>query len=257
MLRVAVMGASGRVGQLVVRQVLDDPGLTLVAAMTREGSPSIGADAGALTGGEACGVTLTPPHHVDADVVVDFSVPEGLVAWMKAQQTPTPLVTGTTGLDPDQHAQRVAWSERAPVVAASNFATGIVVLRSLLQHAARKLEDWDLEILEAHHRHKRDAPSGTALTLAETLHDVRGGTLLTDPVDGVSPRDPTTIGVHSIRSGETTGWHSVWLEGVGERLELSHTATSRSAFSAGALRAARWVIGQPPGCYDLPDVLNL
>lgn len=257
MLRVAVMGATGRVGQLVVRQVLDDASLTLVAAMTHPGSASIGTDAGVLTGGEACGVTIRPAHHVDADVVVDFSVPEGLVAWMKVQQTPTPLVTGTTGLDPDQHAQLVAWSERAPVVAASNFATGVVVLRSLLQQAAAKLEDWDLEILEAHHRHKRDAPSGTALTLAETLQAVRGGEVLREPVDGVSPRDTGTVGVHSIRAGETTGWHSVWLEGVGERLELSHTATSRSAFSAGALRAARWVMDQPPGCYDLPDVLNL
>ena len=251
------MGASGKVGQLVVRQVLDDAGLTLVAAMTREGSPSIGADAGELAGREACGVALTPPHHVDADVVVDFSVPEGLVAWMKVQQTPTPLVTGTTGLDPDQQAERDAWSERAPVVAASNFATGVVVLRSLLQHAAQKLDDWDLQIVEAHHRHKRDAPSGTALTLAETLQSVRGGTILDAPIDGLTPQDPAAIGVHSIRSGETTGWHSVWLEGVGERIELSHTATSRSAFSDGALRAARWIIGQPPGCYDLPDVLNL
>ncbi len=257
MLRVAVMGASGRVGQLVVRQVLKDPGLTLAAAMTHGDSASIGADAGAMTGGEACGVTVTPPQAVDADVVIDFSVPKGLMAWLEVQETPVPLVTGTTGLNSEERARLVGWSDRAPVVAASNFATGVVVLRSLLQQAASKLEDWDLEILEAHHRHKRDAPSGTALTLAETLQSVRGGTVLRDPVHGAETRDPSTIGVHSIRAGETTGWHSVWLEGVGERLELSHTATSRSAFSAGALRAARWIIHQPPGCYDLPDVLNL
>jgi len=194
---------------------------------------------------------------VEADVVIDFSVPEGLVEWMVTQSTPVALVTGTTGLNPDQQAALTDWSERAPVVAASNFATGIVILRSLLHQAAQRLDDWDVEILEAHHRHKRDAPSGTAITLAETLKDARGGSVVCGREGATGPRAPEEIGVHSIRAGETTGWHSVWLAGSGERLELSHTATSRSAFSAGALRAARWVVDKPPGVYDLPDVLEL
>jgi 4-hydroxy-tetrahydrodipicolinate reductase len=257
MLRVAVMGATGRVGRRVVEQVLNEPDLTLVAAMTHHGSSALGQDAGALVGQPECGVDISPVQAVDADVVIDFSVPQGLVDWMGQQSTPTPLVTGTTGLSADQQAELRAWSERAPVVAASNFATGIVILRSLLHQAAQRLEDWDVEILEAHHRHKRDAPSGTALTLAETLQDARGGRVICGREGEAGPRAQEEIGIHSIRAGETTGWHSVWLAGAGERLELSHTATSRSAFSSGALRAARWVIHQPPGTYDLPDVLEL
>lgn len=257
MLRVAVMGATGRIGRLVVDHVLNEPDLTLVAAMTHPGSASLGQDAGGLIGQPLCGVEIGPIQSVDADVVIDFSVPEGLAEWMHQQSTPIPLVTGTTGLNADQQDKLCAWSKNAPVVAASNFATGIVILRSLLRQAAQRLDDWDVEILEAHHRHKRDAPSGTALTLAETLQDTRGGRVICGREGETGPRAQEDIGVHSIRAGETTGWHSVWFEGTGERLELSHTATSRSAFSAGALRAARWVIHQPPGVYDLPDVLEL
>lgn len=218
-LRIGVHGATGRVGRLVVEAVQHAPDLTLAWA---------------------CGRDL--PEDLRADVIVDFSVPDALIRLLSL--TSAPVVSGTTGLVPGTLS-----APRVPVVHAPNFSAGVAVLARLVEDAARALPGYDIEIVELHHNAKRDAPSGTALRLAEGLGPLVNGR--------TGPRTAGEIGMHAVRAGDAVGEHTVYLAGPGERLQLGHVATQRTVFAHGALRAARWLVGKPPGLYRFEDVLGL
>ena len=262
-LRIGVLGATGRMGRLVVAEILDLDDITLGAAVTHAGSPALGVDTGILAGTGANGLLVGPiarGSFDSCDVVVDFSTPAGL-----AQALPhlgdLPRICGTTGLGPglvDRLAER---SGSAPVLVAANFSTGVTLLLDLVARAAKALPDYDIEIVESHHRHKRDAPSGTALALGRAAASARGWSLDDVAVHGragdTGPRNPASIGFHAIRGGGIVGEHDVVLVGGGERITLAHSAIERATFAQGAVRAARWIVSQPPGRYTLSDVLGL
>ena len=262
-LRVAVNGAAGRMGRLVIADVLEHDDLALVGAADRPGHPDIGRDAGALCGKWNVGVYLSEPTPVpfaEAEVVVDFSLPGGTLALLDVLEGQA-LVTGTTGLEAAQLNRIAAYALRAPVVQASNFSTGVNLLLGLVAQAAALAPGFDVEIVEMHHRLKRDAPSGTALALGEAVAGARGVALDAVGRHGrageTGPRSEGEIGLHALRGGDIIGEHTVYLAGPGERLALGHLATSRAAFASGALRAALWVAGKPAGLYEMRDVLGM
>jgi 4-hydroxy-tetrahydrodipicolinate reductase len=225
--------------------------------------PALGRDVGLLAGVDACGRPLEPLEAgLDAavDVFLDFSLPEGTARLLELAPE-RPLVVGTTGLGPELMAGLQAHARRAPVLLAPNFSTGVTLLIELVQIASRVLSSYDAEIVEAHHRHKRDAPSGTALALAQALADARKVSLDERACYGreghVGARPTGEIGIHAVRAGDIVGEHRVMIAGPGERIELQHVATSRQAFVGGALRAVRWIRGRQPGMYGMRDVLGL
>jgi 4-hydroxy-tetrahydrodipicolinate reductase len=265
-LRVGVTGAGGRMGRTLVQAIEEDPALSLGAALERQGSPLLGSDAGELAGIGSCGVIVSadlPAALATVDVLVDFSsVAATLDHSAACLEQGTPLVIGTTGFSATETARLDAVGASLPVCRASNFSPGVNLLFRLVAEAARVLgEDVDIEIQEAHHRHKVDAPSGTALSLGEAAAAARGSALDDLAVyhrqGQTGPRQGGTIGFSTVRGGDIVGDHTVLLAGDGERLELTHRASSRLAFARGALRAARWLVTQPPGTYDMQDVLGL
>jgi 4-hydroxy-tetrahydrodipicolinate reductase len=262
-LRVGLVGAGGRMGRLLAAAVLDSEDLHLTLSTEHEDHPMLGRDVGLVAGAGACGRPIEPlaPGLDDAvDVFLDFSLPEGTARLLRLVGD-RPLVIGTTGMGPDLMVALEAHARRAPVVVAPNFSTGVALLTELVQLAARVLQGYDAEIIEAHHRHKRDAPSGTALALAQALASARQVSLDEQACYGrsgaVGERPAAEIGIHAVRAGDIVGEHRVMLAGPGERIELNHVATSRQAFVSGALRALRWVHGRPPGLYGMRDVLGL
>lgn len=264
-LRVAMHGASGRMGRAIIRAVADDAGLALVAAVDREGSEVLGRDAGELAQGSALGVAITAEREAAtrADVVIDFSTPAATAAMARAcAASRTPMVIGTTGLDTEARAAIDALAAEAAVVVAPNTSVGVTVLFHVAAEAARLLgASFDAEIVEMHHRKKVDAPSGTALRLAERVAAAKGlgpDSFVHGRSGQVGARPEGEIGIVALRGGDVVGDHTLVLAGPGERLELSHRAHDRSLFATGALRAARWVaaIGAP-GRYDMADVLGL
>ncbi|TVQ94120.1 MAG: 4-hydroxy-tetrahydrodipicolinate reductase [Deltaproteobacteria bacterium] len=263
MIPVAVIGATGRTGSQVVATVLSSRDLSLVVAAGRSDSPHLGRDIGSFSGLDEAGLAVTPLKGSslrDAKVVIDFSSPTGLDRLLDILGD-RPLVTGTTGLDASLEARLDAQAQRAPVLTAANFSTGINLLLDLVHRAARSLPSYDIEIVEAHHRHKVDAPSGTALALATAAGQARHLDLDTQLVHGrsgqVGARTQAELGIHAVRAGGIVGEHEVWLVGEGERIKLSHTAFARSTFAHGAVRAARWLHDKPPGRYTMHDVLGL
>ena len=255
MLKVGVYGANGRVGQLLVKNLSDDPE-TEVAALCERDRIDFHAPEGSV-------VTNDAKIFLDScEAAIDFTVPEATEALLKAaMDRPRPLVIGTTGLDDAQKALLEEASETMPILYATNMSAGIALLKKLVQLTAEKLGDFDIEIVEQHHRFKKDAPSGTALTLAEFAANGRGLDL--DRVR-VSCRDGMTgertkeeIGVMAIRGGDVVGRHTVGFYNDGEFIELNHTATSRETFSKGAVRACKWLADQPAGLYDISDCLGL
>jgi 4-hydroxy-tetrahydrodipicolinate reductase len=249
-------------GRLVCGEVLAAHDLRLVAAVGRHG-PEHGTDVGTLCGRAPAGLTvseLAEGELAAADVVIDFSLPEALEKALPGLGRAA-LVTGTTGLSEAQRAALDARAEVAPVLAAANFSVGVNLLLGLVRKAAAALPDFDVEIVEAHHRHKIDAPSGTALALGGAVAEARGVDLDALAVHGrkgrTGERPPGQIGFHALRGGDVAGEHTVSLLGTGERLSLSHAASSRAVFAAGAVRAARWVCGRAPGRYHMADVLGL
>lgn len=262
-LRVAVNGAAGRMGRLLLADLMEHDGLELASATERPGHPDLGRDAGALCGKWQLGVALSEVSAEGlrgADVVVDFSLAAGIPTLMAALDGQA-LVSGTTGLDAGQLQLIEDYATRAPVVRASNFSTGLNLLLGLVARAAALAPDYDVEVVEMHHRLKRDAPSGTALALAEAVASARGTVLEAvgrhGRVGETGPRAQGEIGLHALRGGDVIGEHTVYLAGPGERLQLGHFATSRAAFASGALRATLWVAGRAPGLYDMRDVLGL
>jgi len=267
--RLAIAGASGRMGQALIEATLSANDVTLAAALDVKGSPAAGRDAGERFG-RTTGVIVG--HDVDAalrgcDVLIDFTRPEGTLAHVAACAVAgVAAVTGTTGLNDAQRAMLAEHAKSVPIVYAANMSVGVVVLLSLVEAAARKLGSaYDVEIVEMHHRHKVDAPSGTALQLGDAAATGLGRKLADCAVyarEGhTGERAPGAIGFASLRGGDVVGEHTVVFAGTGERVELSHRATSRQNFAHGALRAAVFVAAKraarQAGLYDMQDVLGL
>jgi 4-hydroxy-tetrahydrodipicolinate reductase len=264
--RIAVLGADGRMGRALVRAVLAaEPRAKLTVACERAGHAAVGKDAGSLAGGEAIGVTVTGdlPARGAADVWIDFtSAAATETVATAAANAGVALVEGTTGLGTHARATLDVAALRIPLVYAANYSVGINVMLKLIADAARALgSDYDLEIVEAHHRAKHDAPSGTALRLAESLTEATGRTLAAAARyarhGDIGPRTPSEIGIQAIRGGDVVGDHTVFFLGSGDRLEITHRASTRDTFAVGAVRAALWVAGRAPGLYDMRAVLGM
>jgi 4-hydroxy-tetrahydrodipicolinate reductase len=253
-------------GRALVRAVIAaSPEATLTAATERAGSPALGQDAGALAAGQPLGVAIAAgvPAAGAADVWIDFTVPAATAGYCEAAvAAAASLVIGTTGLAAEQRAAIDRAAKKVPVVFAANFSVGVNVMLKLVADAAQALgPSYDLEIVETHHRAKRDAPSGTALRLAEALAEATGRDLSADARyerhGDVGPRPSTQIGLQTLRGGDVVGDHTVHFMGIGDRLEITHRASSRDTFAAGAVRAALWLAGRPAGLYDMRAVLGL
>jgi 4-hydroxy-tetrahydrodipicolinate reductase len=267
--RLAIAGAGGRMGQTLIEAALALPEVVVAAALDVDGSSAMGHDAGERFG-RTTGVTVGNVVSLAldvADVLIDFTRPEGTMAHVAAcAAAGVGVVVGTTGLSDQQKADLDAHAKSVPIVYAANMSVGVVVLLSLVEVAALKLgPDYDIEILEMHHRHKVDAPSGTALQLGAAAATGAGRKLADHAVysrEGhIGERAPGAIGFASLRGGDVVGEHTVIFAGAGERVELSHRATSRQNFAGGALRAALFVAGKraagQAGLYDMKDVLGI
>lgn len=262
--RIAVSGAGGRMGRNIVRLALEDPEVELAAALERPEFPELGRDAAVLAGvGSECGVKLASTLREKVDCLIDFSSPQGTLERLKEALTArAAMVSGTTGLNAKQRARFEAAAASIPVMLAPNMSMGANLLFMLAGEAARALgAGYDIEVVEAHHHDKVDAPSGTALRLAEAAAAARGLDLAKSAVHGRSgrpgarPRDE--IGIHAVRAGDIIGEHTVIYATSGERIELTHRVSSRDGFCLGALRAARFLAGKSPGSYTMAQVLGL
>lgn len=266
MIRIGVMGASGRMGKHLIEATNATPGLVLGAAIERPGSSLAGADAGDLAGLGSLGVKVSDNLADvldDFDILIDFTRPQvSLEALSLCVQANKRIVIGTTGFDEVGLAAIDEAATKIPVVFAPNMSVGVTLSLTLLKMAAEVLnEGFDVEIIEAHHRHKVDAPSGTALRMGEVVAKALGRDLKTCAVYGregdTGERDPQTIGFETIRAGDIVGEHTVMFAGIGERIEITHKASSRMTFASGAVRACQWLANQPNGLYDMQDVLSL
>lgn len=264
MLKVVIAGCSGRMGHALLEGVFEDAELALHAALDRADSPQIGRDAGEQFGKKS-GVLIS--HEVDAalkgaDVLVDFTRPEPSLIYLAAcQKAGVNMVIGTTGFAADQKNIIANAAKEIAVVFAPNMSVGVTLLINLVQAAAKVLnEGYDIEVIEAHHRHKVDAPSGTALRLGEAAASALGRNLEACAIYGregvTGERDPSTIGFATVRGGDVVGDHTVLFAGIGERVELTHKASSRATFALGALRGAKFMQGKKSGLFDMQDVLN-
>jgi 4-hydroxy-tetrahydrodipicolinate reductase len=265
MIKVVVTGIAGRMGTQIARLVRATEGLALAGAVERPG-PAVGQDAGALAGIGPVGVLVVDDLAKalpGAGVVVDFTSHEASARHAEAcAERGVPIVVGSTGFTPEAKARVAAAARRIPVVLSPNMSVGVNVLFELVRQAAAVLGDaYDVEIVELHHKKKRDAPSGTAVRLGEVAAEALGR----DPKDALAfsrhgilgERPPWQIGVQTLRGGDAVGEHTVLFCGEGERLELTHRATSRDQFARGAVRAALWIAGRPAGLYDMADVIGL
>ena len=263
---IAIIGANGRMGRMLIEAVTQNPNAHLAAAIDRPHSALLGADAGELIGLGRLGVPLVGRLEsviADCDVVIDFSSPQATLhnAQVCAQAGKS-LVVGTTGFSAEEKAQLTAFQNQIPLCIAANFSTGVNLCLKLLKIAAQVMgDDSDIEIVEAHHRHKVDSPSGTALRMGEVVAEALGRSLNDVAVYGregqIGPRDKNTIGFATVRGGDVVGDHTVMFLSEGERVEMTHKASSRSSFARGAVRAALWLPAQAPGLYDMQDVLGL
>ncbi|MDD2720089.1 MAG: 4-hydroxy-tetrahydrodipicolinate reductase [Gallionella sp.] len=264
-IRIAIAGSSGRMGKTLLECVAQADDLVLHAALEHGGSALLGRDAGELIGA-SCGVTISADVEAalqGADVLIDFTRPEGTLHHLEiCRRLGVNMVIGTTGFSAQQKAQLGAAAQYIGIVFAPNMSVGVNLVFKLLETATRVLsEGYDIEIIEAHHRHKVDAPSGTALGLGEVVARTLGRDLADCAVYGregvTGERDPSTIGFATVRGGDIVGDHTVLYAGIGERIEITHKASSRATFAIGALRAARYLNANPAGMYDMQDVLSL
>ena len=263
---IVITGASGRMGQMLVRTVLASDQARLVGAIERPGNPWIGRDLGEAMGGAPLGITVTDDAVgaiAGAQAVIDFTSPAATVAFAElAAQARAVHVIGTTGLEPGDLVKIKAAARHAPIIRAGNMSLGVNLLVGLTRKLAAALgEDWDIEVVEAHHNRKVDAPSGTALMLGEAAAEGRGTTLAdlrTPAREGITgAREKGSIGFAAIRGGDVVGEHDVIFATAGERVVLRHLASDRAIFARGALRAALWGQDKGPGEYDMQDVLGL
>ena len=265
-MRVAVIGASGRMGKNLISAIVDEQGVSLGAAILKPGSSLLGADAGEIAGVGKLGVSAVASLADcvdDFDVLIDFTTPALTLqnAAFCAQHNKA-IVVGTTGLNDAEKAALDTTSTDSAVVFAPNMSVGVNLTLKLLATAAQILgDDYDVEIVEAHHRHKVDSPSGTALRMGEVVAEALGRDLKECAVYGregqTGARTQKEIGFETIRAGDVVGEHSVWFATEGERIEIVHKASSRMTFAKGAVRAAKWLEGKAVGMYDMQDVLNL
>jgi len=270
---IGVLGATGRMGGAIIRAITTTPGATLAAAVERPGHPALGQDAGVIASGVSAGVPITTGTPANkTDVWIDFSIPVATLAAARDDAgRGVAMVIGTTGLSPAEREELRAAARQIPIVFTPNMSVGVTMLLKLVADAARVLgPGYDLEIVETHHRAKRDAPSGTALRLAEALADATGrnlgATARYQRHGEIGARTDEEIGIQTVRGGDVVGDHTVHFLGTGERIEITHRATSRDTFAHGAVRAALWLAGggpggtgqrRAPGLYDMRDVLGL
>ena len=264
-IKIVIAGCSGRMGHVLLECVFADTDLVLHGALDRKDNPALGRDAGELQG-KPSGVKITDSIAdalKNADVLIDFTRPEASMQYLEAcQNANVSMVIGTTGFSAEQKLGIEKASKNISIVFAPNMSVGVTLLINLVQSAAKVLnEGYDIEIIEAHHRHKVDAPSGTALRLGEAAADALGRNLAECAVYGregvTGERDTNTIGFATVRGGDVVGDHTVLFAGVGERVELTHKASSRATFALGALRAAKFLADKKTGLYDMQDVLGL
>ncbi|MBI4936747.1 MAG: 4-hydroxy-tetrahydrodipicolinate reductase [Nitrosomonadales bacterium] len=264
-IKVAIAGSGGRMGRALLEGVLQSGDLALHAALEHGGSVLLGKDAGELAGG-VCGVKITGDADAalqGADVLIDFTRPEGTLHHLEiCRKLGVKMVIGTTGFSAQQKAQLGVAAQHVGIVFAPNMSVGVNLTFKLLEMASRVLSHgYDIEIIEAHHRHKVDAPSGTALGMGEVIARTLGRDLAQCAVYGregvTGERNPSTIGFATVRGGDIVGDHTVLFAGTGERIEITHKASSRATFALGALRAARFLQANPAGLYDMQDVLGL
>ncbi|WP_259373152.1 4-hydroxy-tetrahydrodipicolinate reductase [Azohydromonas aeria] len=264
-LRIAIAGASGRMGRMLIEAVMQADDCRLAGALDVPGSPALGQDAAAFLG-RPSGVPIVADLHEglrDAQVLIDFTRPEGTLAHLAVcRELGVKLVIGTTGFTDAQKAEITEAAQAVSIVMAPNMSVGVNVVLRLLDMAARALsQGYDIEIIEAHHRHKVDAPSGTALKMGEVVAAALGRDLKECAVYGregvTGERDPSTIGFATVRGGDIVGDHTVLFAGTGERIEITHKSSSRATYAQGSLRAARFLAGQPQGLFGMEAVLGL
>jgi 4-hydroxy-tetrahydrodipicolinate reductase len=266
MINVLVTGAAGRMGRQIITLLLREDGIEVAGATEIAGHPYIGKDVGEIIGTEKIGVLVS--DHLDeaasgADVVVDFTNPNAtLDAASYASSKGKPMVIGTTGFSPDEKIRLEKLANRFACVISPNMSVGVNVMFEITKRLAELLgNEFDIEVIEAHHRHKKDSPSGTAMRLGEIIAESTGRNLSEvarfERYGHVGERGLNEIGIQAIRGGDIIGEHCVWFCGNGERVELTHRATSRDNFARGAIRALRWIIGKPPGVYTMRNVLGL
>ncbi len=266
MIKVIVAGCAGRMGSRLVALIKESTALTLIGAIEGKGHVAVGEDAGELAGCGTLGLKVSDDLSALLDrgeVVIDFSAPAATLAHLRlAAQHRRAMVIGTTGFSPQELMELRSLAKSIPCVFSPNMSVGINLLFKVLAEMAKILgDDYDIEVIEAHHRLKKDAPSGTALKLAEVLAKAVNRDLEQVGVYArkglIGERKRTEIGIQTIRAGDIVGDHTVLFGGLGERIEVIHRAQSRDTFARGALRAARWLVKQPPGLYDMMDVLGL
>jgi 4-hydroxy-tetrahydrodipicolinate reductase len=264
-IKIAIAGSNGRMGRTLLENVFQSDDLALHAALEHISNAYLGKDAGDLFG-TACGVKISADVAAalqGADVLIDFTRPEGTLHHLEiCRKLGVDMVIGTTGFNAQQKAQLGAAAQHIGIVFAPNMSVGVNLVFKLLETASRVLaHGYDIEIIEAHHRHKVDAPSGTALGMGEVVARTLGRDLAQCAVYGregvTGERDPSTIGFATVRGGDIVGDHTVLFAGTGERIEITHKASSRATFALGALRAARFLKEHPAGMYDMQDVLGL
>lgn len=265
-LRIAVVGAGGRMGRQLIQAISKADGVQLTAAFEREGSSLVGSDAGELAGIGHNSIAVSDNLAQQADnfdVLIDFTRPEGTLAHLAfCSANNKKMVIGTTGFD-EQGKQAIKQAaEKIGIVFASNYSVGVNLVFKLLEKAAKVMGDYcDIEIIEAHHRHKVDAPSGTALSMGEHIAKAMGKNLKDHAVyarEGITgERKQDQIGFATIRAGDVVGEHTVWFADEGERVEIAHKASSRMTFANGAVRAAKWLANHDKGLFDMTDVLDL
>ena len=261
--KLVVCGAAGRMGKRIISLAIEADEFNIIAAIESQDHPDIGKNAGIVAGSGPIDVKLDSVYPAAAEVVIDFSQPAAADKTIGyCAESGVALILGTTGLSDEQREKIKTASKKIPVIYGTNMSVGMNVLFSLVGKVAAMLgDDYDIEIIEQHHRFKKDAPSGSALTLAENICTATGRDFPGSRVHGRNGNDALrekgAIGMHSIRAGDITGIHSVTFGTLGERISLNHTAHSRETFAVGALRAAKWLIGKKPALYSMTDVLGI
>ncbi len=261
--KLVVVGAAGRMGRRIVALAVESNRFDIVGAIEKADHPEIGKDAGQIAGVDCLNTPISASWPAKADIAIDFSFPEATDNTLRqCTERGIPLVLGTTGLSPAQQEAIKAASERIPIVYGTNMSVGMNVLFALVGKAAAMLgEEYDIEIVEEHHRFKKDAPSGSALTLAQNICQATGRPYPDSLVHGRHGKDALRkkgeIGMHAVRAGDITGVHSVIYGTLGETITLNHTAHSRDTLVRGALRATEWLLAKPPALYSMADVLGL
>lgn len=266
MIRITVSGAAGRMGKAIIASIDANPATELAGALEREDSPFVGKDSGELSGIGKNGIRITDSVEKaikKADVVIDFSAPEASMRLIaETIDAGKAIVIGTTGFSHHQRDEIKELSHRGRVVMAPNMSVGVNLLLKLVHEAARVVGgEYDIEIVEAHHRLKKDAPSGTAIRIAEVAAAAVSRDLekvaVYERKGIIGERRPEEIGIQTIRAGDIVGDHTIMFAGPGERIELTHKASSRDTFAAGSVKAAVWLVDRPNGLYDMQDVLGL